>query len=96
MTAARQAPTAALLPSGMVLITGGYNGSYLKTAELYNPANGTFTATGSVASPRSAHTAALLDAGTVLVAGGEGTATPTSMARSTSTPPPARSPRSAT
>ena len=40
--------TATLLPNGKVLIAGGYNGSaYVNTAELYDPASGTFTATSA-------------------------------------------------
>ena len=55
----------------MVLIAGGYNnGTYLASAELYNPGTGTFTATGSMSTPRSYHTATLLNNGMVLIAGG--------------------------
>jgi N-acetylneuraminic acid mutarotase len=56
-----------------VLITGGMDGSYnyLKTAELFDPATGTFTATsGTMAVTRANHTATLLSNGKVLITGG--------------------------
>jgi hypothetical protein len=61
-----------LLPNGQVLVTGGVNSSGLAsaTAELYDPASGTWTATGSLANARIDHTATLLPNGNVLVAGG--------------------------
>ncbi len=60
-----------MLPNGKVLVAGGANGSdTLASAELYDPASGTWTA--PAASPPHAiyHTATLLPNGKVLVAGG--------------------------
>src|SRR5215831_18025569 len=70
MGTARSQYTATLLPNGKVLVAGGYNGSYLSSAELYDPGTGTWTATGSMGTARRGHTATLLPNGKVLVAGG--------------------------
>jgi len=59
-----------LLPSGQVLVAGGYGKQALASAELYDPATGTWTTTGSLAFPRDAHTETLLPNGRVLVAAG--------------------------
>jgi N-acetylneuraminic acid mutarotase len=71
MNAARVGHTATLLANGKVLVAGGENSSAgLTSAELYNPATGKWTFTGSMATGRYAHTAVLLSTGQVLVAGG--------------------------
>lgn len=70
MATGRSFHTATLLANGKVLIVGGFNGTALATAELYDPAAGTFSATGSMATPRQYHTATLLQDGRVLIAGG--------------------------
>ena len=63
--------TATLLPNGQVLVAGGDGiTGHLATAELYDPATGMWTATGSMATARFFHTATLLPNGQVLVAGG--------------------------
>lgn len=77
----RSEHTATLLPNGKVLIVGGwamFPGALWTTgsAELYDPATGTFTATGSMAATRRGHTATLLPNGQVLVAGGTSGPTP--------------------
>ena len=72
MSIARAAHTTTLLPDGKVLIVGGMqrSGAFSNSAELYDPARGTFTATGSMATARAGHTATLLPTGKVLIAGG--------------------------
>ena len=70
LATARYSHTATLLPNGKVLVAGGDNGGALASAELYDPASGTWTATGSLATARDYHTATLLPNGKVLVAGG--------------------------
>ena len=68
--------TATLLGDGDVLVAGGLlgttsNGGSSASALLYNPATGTWTATGSLNTGRIDQTASLLQDGQVLVAGGE-------------------------
>jgi hypothetical protein len=64
--------TATLLQNGKVLVVGGYSkfGWNTSSAELYDPASGTWSTTGSLATGRALHTATLLQDGKVLVAGG--------------------------
>jgi hypothetical protein len=63
-----------LLANGKVLIAGGVSGlaqgAALRTAELYDPATGSFSATGSMTAARRSHSATLLLDGRVLIAGG--------------------------
>ncbi len=60
------------LPDGKVLVTGGYNGQVLSTAELYDESSGAFSSTGSMSIGRWCPTVTLLKTGKVLVAGGYG------------------------
>jgi N-acetylneuraminic acid mutarotase len=74
LNAARNFHTATLLPNGKVLVAGG-SGSVnddlsLKSAELYDPATGTWRNTGNLNTARCFHTATLLPSGNVLVAAG--------------------------
>ncbi|MDR1726466.1 MAG: hypothetical protein LBT74_00810 [Acidobacteriota bacterium] len=71
---ARRDATVTLLPNGKVLVVGGTNATgALASAEIFDPATGTFTLTGSMGSARVHHTATMLNDGTgrVLIAGGE-------------------------
>lgn len=79
MSEARGLHTATLLPTGNVLIVGGGNtgggrppfaGDGSATAEVYDPATGTFTPTGNMSTARIGQTATLLLDGRVLIAGG--------------------------
>ncbi|MDX6284819.1 MAG: hypothetical protein QOG53_304 [Frankiales bacterium] len=63
--------TATLLPSGKVLVAGGFGSAGAGTsAELYDPTANTWTNTGALSVSRSLATATLLPGGRVLVRGG--------------------------
>jgi len=73
---ARYSHTATRLLDGRVLIAGGSLGANdnpdataTATAEIYDPATGKFTATGSMTTPRESHSATLLNDGRVLMLG---------------------------
>jgi hypothetical protein len=80
----RTGHTVTALADGKVLVVGGQYDLYdskseyysttkvTGTAEVYDPQTETFTATGSLASPRAGHTATLLVDGRILIAGGYG------------------------
>ena len=73
MTIPRRYAAAAPLPDGRVLVAGGSSGgaNALASAEIFDPATNTFSATGSMTTPRTRQAvAALLPDGRVLVAGG--------------------------
>jgi hypothetical protein len=73
MSSPRSGETVTLLPSGKILIAGGFDASEiaLKTAEIYDPANGTFVATdNNMTDARAFHTATLLLNGKVLLDSG--------------------------
>jgi hypothetical protein len=76
MAEARVHHTSTLLSDGRVLIAGGNkepnspNQAYEPSAELYDPSNGLFEATGVMSVDRYAHTATLLSNNKVLLAGG--------------------------
>ena len=76
MASPRANHTATLLPNGKVLVAGGYdididaNLRLLSTAEVYDPATGTWSHTGSMArSVEPSTPSTLLPNGKVLVAG---------------------------
>ena len=59
--AIRESSTATLLTNGKVLIAGGWNGStVLASTEIFDPATGLFSTTGSMNQVRQVHTATLL------------------------------------
>ncbi len=76
---ARKNHQATLLLSGKVFVSGGYGfsrmgGAALSSNELYDPATGIWTPTGSLLAVRWNHAATLLQDGKVLVTGGSDTA----------------------
>ncbi len=75
MATARESHTATLLSDGKVLIAGGHKGrradiTIYTSAEIYDPANGTFTAAGNLTVKRHKHDATRLADGRVLIVGG--------------------------
>ena len=85
MLSARTGFSATLLQDGRVLVAGGFShfcpglfSCYLSSAELFDPASGTFSSTGSMTMPRSNATATELNNGMVLIAGGQDNSGPLS------------------
>jgi Galactose oxidase, central domain/IPT/TIG domain len=80
MLSERAQHTATLLPSGEVLIAGGWNGHAADSAddppwdplfaELFDPSTGKFSYTGSMSTTRIGHTATRMSDGKVLMLGG--------------------------
>jgi hypothetical protein len=58
-----------MLGNGQVLFAGAYSWAGI-SAELYDPATGTFVAASPMITPTAAATATILNDGTVLIAGG--------------------------
>jgi hypothetical protein len=88
MLTARDDHTATLLPNGKVLVAGGYINTKsftgdrgLSSAELYDPATGTWSGTGSMTDVHEqGETATLLSSGKVLVVAGFGSNSKTTTA----------------
>jgi uncharacterized protein (TIGR03437 family) len=75
MSTDRHHQSATLLPNGTVLVAGGagQSGSSnfpVASAEIYDPATGSFSTAGRLTSARYGHTATLLNNGQVLITGG--------------------------
>lgn len=75
MTTARESHTAILLKDGKVLITGGHRGRrpdvvIYRSAEIYDPSMGSFSAAADLTVRRHKHDAVLLADGWVLIVGG--------------------------
>ena len=82
LTVPRSEHAAALLSDGRVLLAGGYDaaGRPLASAEIYDPATGSFSITGSMSAARGRPLASALPDGKVLVAAGEGESSPVASA----------------
>jgi hypothetical protein len=76
MSVVRRVHTVTLLSDGRVLAVGGFDGASASgflnsSSELFDPALGLWSLTGSMNEPRESHTATLLGDGKVLVVGGQ-------------------------
>ncbi|MGW1992771.1 DUF6603 domain-containing protein [Embleya sp. NPDC001921] len=81
MTDARSGHRAAVLPGGRVLVVGGAlatggRPAALAFCESYEPVAGTWSAAGTLNTPRKGHQATVLADGSVLVTGGDATEIP--------------------
>jgi hypothetical protein len=72
MSVARSSHTATLLPSGKVLVSGGFNGGgyALSSAELYDPISNSWTSVDAMGYGRYRHQAIVLNDDEILVVGG--------------------------
>ena len=74
MKSARRGHAASLLPDGRVLVSGGFDGTTavtaLNKADIYDPATGIWSATGTLIQARRGHTSTLLNNKKVLIVGG--------------------------
>ena len=70
MISARGEFPATLLSDGRVLVTGGYAGGGLATAEVFNPVSGIWNPVTNMETRRWRHTATVLTNGLILVVGG--------------------------
>src|SRR5262249_15517294 len=89
MNVARVGHTPTLLTDGKVLVVGGWGNAstgqgLLDSAELYDPATGTWSFAGSLSRSRVGYTATLLNDGRVLVAGGDTSPGPPDFGRTSS------------
>lgn len=64
--------TATLLADGRVLVAGGFDAGAMQTAEIYDPATGSWNNTGDLVQSRGGQKANLLPNGKVLISGGDG------------------------
>jgi WD40 repeat protein len=77
MAVARMNHTSTLLPNGKILVTGGINAAKPRlrwaaptnTAEIFDPATGTWSSAGTMNALRAYHSATVLPSGKVLVVG---------------------------
>jgi N-acetylneuraminic acid mutarotase len=72
-TSVRTQPIMSALPDGTVLLASGVNarGHDVRSARIFHPTQGTWTATGALHVPRDVAASTLLPNGQVLVAGGQ-------------------------
>ena len=82
MATTRVLASTTLLPSGKVLVAGGWNeAAHHASAELYDPAAGVWSSAGTMGQARGMHSAVVLPSGKVLVAGGQQTGAITAAAQ---------------